>query len=280
MKVMIVGAAGFIGSTTATYLLKHPDFNVVSIDDLSTMPDPYNLEPARRATSRHAFHVADATDARIMGKILQIERPDTILFAVELDDRGMSAIATIQQECLKIGLDVDKIIVVCSHRGQEGDYLGLPALPDFSEMRNCTVVSTCRVFGPRQHSRHLIPRAIYKNLALTNVPVETNKTLAQEWLYIGEFFKALLMILQADHCAGAYCISSGDVATEHEIAEKISEIIKGDPTFESAKGLSEVISNTLDCSEIRNLGWRPTQNLAKALEHTVRWFSDNTWALR
>lgn len=276
MKVMIIGGAGFVGSATAIYLIQHTNFSIVSIDNLSSTNDIYNLEQARRATSRHEFYIADARDDVIMAKILRVESPDVVIFAIDLDDSGIAAVKAIDRARRSESLHFQKTIVICSHPGQSGSYGKLEDLPDFSGLPNHIIVSTCRIFGPRQHSRHFVPSVIYGIMGLAKA-AEPNKTEPQEWLYVLDFFKALLAIVVAPKNLGHYCVSSGQVATELEIAKNLEQIMEGGSQTEDA---SVVVSNTIDTSEINELGWKPLQDLNKALEHTARWYSDNKWARR
>jgi UDP-glucuronate 4-epimerase len=80
-KVAITGAAGFIGSTLADYLLHRGDI-VVAIDNFNTHYDPQ----VKRANIHHALADAhymlyedDIRDSSRMAEILKLEKPDTIV---------------------------------------------------------------------------------------------------------------------------------------------------------------------------------------------------------
>jgi UDP-glucuronate 4-epimerase len=80
-KVAITGAAGFIGSTLADYLLHRGDI-VVAIDNFNTHYDPH----VKRANIHHALADAhymlyedDIRDSSRMAEILKLEKPDTIV---------------------------------------------------------------------------------------------------------------------------------------------------------------------------------------------------------
>lgn len=280
MKVMIVGAAGFIGSTVAAGLIKSTNFQVVSVDNLSTISDVYNLEPARRATSRHQFYIANANDEAIMAKILKIERPSAIVFAIELDADGIAAVRSIAALCEKLELH-PKVLVTTSHPTQTGtSYLKGPT-PDFSDLPEHTLIFTCRVFGPRQHSKHFVPAVIYDSLGMIDWQIQADESDVQEWLYVGDFFKALSLVLSSQVVFRELCVSSGLFATEAEVASKIQKIVGQERARDERQLQSSIVSNTLNSSQIVELGWSPTADLDRALEHTLRWFSDNhQWALR
>jgi UDP-glucuronate 4-epimerase len=80
-KVAITGAAGFIGSTLADYLLHRGDI-VLAIDNFNTHYDPQ----VKRDNIRHALADAhytlyedDIRDSSRMAEILKLEKPDTIV---------------------------------------------------------------------------------------------------------------------------------------------------------------------------------------------------------
>ena len=80
MKVMVTGAAGFIGSTLCEDLLARGD-EIVAVDNFNDF-----YEPARKRAnvagfrdhSRCVFAEADITDAEAMSKLVESQRPDAI----------------------------------------------------------------------------------------------------------------------------------------------------------------------------------------------------------
>jgi UDP-glucuronate 4-epimerase len=81
MKILVTGAAGFIGSTTAHALLDRGD-EVIGIDNLSHYYD-VTLKEARlaRLTSRSnfGFHRIDISDPKAMHEVMRATRPQRIV---------------------------------------------------------------------------------------------------------------------------------------------------------------------------------------------------------
>jgi UDP-glucuronate 4-epimerase len=81
MKVLVTGAAGFIGCFTAKALLDRGD-QVIGLDNLNDYYDP-RLKQARLALleGRNGFHFtkADLADAEVMDAVFQAERPDRVV---------------------------------------------------------------------------------------------------------------------------------------------------------------------------------------------------------
>jgi UDP-glucuronate 4-epimerase len=80
-KIAITGAAGFIGSSLADYLLQRGE-SVVAIDNFNSQYDPH----IKRANIRHALtnirykmYENDIRDSSRMAEILKLEKPDTIV---------------------------------------------------------------------------------------------------------------------------------------------------------------------------------------------------------
>src|SRR5687767_13469450 len=81
MKVLVTGAAGFIGSFTAKALLDRGD-QVIGLDNLNDYYDPA-LKQARLALleGRNGFHFvkADLADAEAMDAVFAAEKPDRVV---------------------------------------------------------------------------------------------------------------------------------------------------------------------------------------------------------
>ena len=81
MRILITGAAGFIGSTTAHMLLDRGD-EVIGIDDLNDYYD-VNLKLARlsrlQAKSAFSFHRIDVADAASFREVLQACQPQRVI---------------------------------------------------------------------------------------------------------------------------------------------------------------------------------------------------------
>ena len=81
MRILITGAAGFIGSTTAHRLLERGD-EVIGIDDLNDYYD-VNLKKARLARLQEkpgfSFHKLDIADAAAFREVYQSTTPQRII---------------------------------------------------------------------------------------------------------------------------------------------------------------------------------------------------------
>lgn len=84
MKILITGAAGFIGSNFTYYMLReHPDYDIVGLDLLTYAGNLETLGPAIK-NPKFKFVKADIADAPAMDKLFATERFDIVVnFAAE-----------------------------------------------------------------------------------------------------------------------------------------------------------------------------------------------------
>ena len=268
MKVMIIGAAGFIGSTAAAHMIQNTDFSIVSLDDLSGTPDVFNLEPVLASKNRHTFQVADVFDRRIMNAIIKLEKPDVILFVADskiAGRGGKDAFAALLETVYEGNNKIGKIVCVVPDN----------EILDCGNHKNVIFIKTCQLFGHRQSPDSIVPTTIFRLLHNTGpVPVPRNNI--QEWLYIGDFLTALVLLIKNGE-PKTYYVSAGFLATEAEVINKISVAMGATPALD--ENCSEM-KNIFYSKDIFELGWIPTRAIDEALSHTARWYQTNEWAFR
>ncbi|MBR2390457.1 MAG: GDP-mannose 4,6-dehydratase, partial [Mogibacterium sp.] len=84
MKILVTGAAGFIGSNFVFHMLKaHPDYEIVGLDALTYAGNLETLAPAIDEPN-FRFVKADITDADAINKLFEEEKFDVVVnFAAE-----------------------------------------------------------------------------------------------------------------------------------------------------------------------------------------------------
>lgn len=84
MKILVTGAAGFIGSNFTYHMLReHPDYDIVGLDLLTYAGNLETLEPAMK-NPKFKFVKADIADAPAMDELFAAEQFDIVVnFAAE-----------------------------------------------------------------------------------------------------------------------------------------------------------------------------------------------------
>ena len=91
--------------------------------------------------------------------------------------------------------------------------------------------------------------------------------------------KAVDFVLHNGSVGEIYNIGGGAEKTNLEITEMIIEKVGSD------KSMIEYVTDrpghdlrySLDCSNLKELGWAPEYDFDEALEETVKWYVDNRW---
>ena len=84
MKILVTGAAGFIGSNFVYYMLNaHPTYSIVGLDLLTYAGNMKTLKDALD-NNNFVFYKADIVDSVEVNRIFEKERPDIVVnFAAE-----------------------------------------------------------------------------------------------------------------------------------------------------------------------------------------------------
>ena len=69
MKILITGAAGFIGSNFTHYIINNTDHEVIGLDCLNYASDMRNLEPLMKKTNRFSFIHGNVNDTDLLKSI-------------------------------------------------------------------------------------------------------------------------------------------------------------------------------------------------------------------
>ena len=259
MKILITGAAGFIGSNFVFYMhKKHPEYSLVALDKLTYAGNLKTLTPML-GEKNFKFVRGDIADETFVFSICKSERFDVIVnFAAESHvDRSIEAPGVFLKTNIlgtQVLLDAAKEFNVSRFHqvGTDEVYGDLPLeRPDLFFTENTPItasspysaskasadllvmayhrtynmpvtISRCsNNYGPYQFPEKLIPLVIFRALEKREIPVYGTGENVRDWLYVEDHCKAIDMILQNGKVGQIYNIGGHNERTNLEVVKSI-----------------------------------------------------------
>ncbi len=133
-------------------------------------------------------------------------------------------------------------------------------------------------YGPRQYPEKLIPLMILNALHGDPLPVYGDGRQVRNWLYVEDFCRAIHTVLLDGRSGEAYNVGGPDECENIEVIRRVIELTGAD------ESLIEYVTDrpghdrrySLSSEKLRNeLGWEAQVRFAEGLERTVRWYRDN-----
>jgi dTDP-glucose 4,6-dehydratase len=311
MRLLVTGAAGFIGSNFVRYRReRHPDDHVVALDRLTYAGDPRNLDGLGIRLA-----VGDICDLDPTTDLLAEERVDTIVnFAAEshnslaVVDPGrffrtnVLGTQTLLEAARRRGVDRFHHISTCEVYGdlpldsgeaftEESPYrprtpysaskaaADLAVRAYFETFRLPVTITNCsNNYGPRQFPEKLIPLFLTNALDDRELPLYASTQHRREWLHVDDHCRAIDLVLERGREGETYNVGSGVEGSIEEIADLLLELT-GKP-----ESLKTIVADRpghdrrylLDSSKLRSeFGWLPEVSFADGLRATVEWYAAN-----
>ena len=311
MRLLVTGAAGFIGSNFVRWWLeRHPDDHVVALDRLTYAGDPRNLDGLGIRLA-----VGDICDLDPTERLLAEERIDTIVnFAAESHnslavvdpDRFFRTNVIGTQALLEAGrrqgvtrfhhvstcevygdlpLDSSEAFSEESPYRPRTPYNASKAGADHAVRAYfetfglpVTITNCSNNYGPRQFPEKVIPLFLTSALDDRELPLYASTQHRREWLHVDDHCRAIELVLERGREGETYNVGSGDERSIEEIADLVLELT-GKPA-----SLKTIVPDRpghdrrylLDSSKLRReLGWEPEISFEEGLRATVEWYSAN-----
>jgi dTDP-glucose 4,6-dehydratase len=259
MKILVTGAAGFIGANFVYYELNaHPEDEIVGLDLLTYAGNLETLEEATKS-SRFKFVKGDITDTAFVEKLFKEEKFDAVVnFAAEshvdrsIDDPSIFLKTNILGT--QILMDASRKYGVKRYHQVSTDevYGDLPLdMPDllFNEgfpLKSSSPYSASKAsadllvgayirtfelpatisrcsnnYGPYQFPEKLIPLMIANCLADKPLPVYGEGLNVRDWLYVGDHCKAIDLIVRKGAAGEVYNIGGHNEMSNIDIVKLI-----------------------------------------------------------
>ncbi len=145
------------------------------------------------------------------------------------------------------------------------------------------IVRCSNNYGPRQYPEKLIPSFISKIKHGEKVTLYGTGKNIREWIHVSDCAAGIILVLQSQKTNEIYNISSGHFYSNVEVAARILNHFGLDERrisyIEDRKGhdFRYAISSKKITDE---LGWVPKVDFQQGLTDTINWYSQNEWALQ
>ena len=313
MRILVTGAAGFIGSNFVHYWVeRHPDDSVVALDLLTYAGNRANLAGTE---DRVPFVQADIADLDIVENVMREHEIDAVVnFAAEshnslaVVDPGRffhtNVVGTqaLLEASRRVEVDRFHHVSTCEVYGdlaldsdesftEESPYRprtpynaskagGDHAVRAYFETWELpiTITNCSNNYGPFQFPEKVIPLFVTNALDDRPLPMYASTANLREWLHVRDHCRAIELTLERGKAGETYNVGSGVEASIEQIADRVLELT-GKP-----ESLKTIVPDRpghdrrylLDSSKIRNeLGWRQEIEFEEGMRETVEWYAAN-----
>ena len=259
MKILVTGAAGFIGSNFVFHMRKaHPEYDIIALDSLTYAGNLETLAPVMEE-DHFTFVRCDITDREGVRKVFEEHHPDVVVnFAAEshvdrsIEDPGVFLRTNIlgtqvlMDACREFGIQRFHQVGTDEVYGDlpldrpdlfftedlplqaSSPYSASKASADLLAMAYhrtyglpVTISRCSNNYGPYQFPEKLIPLMIANALADKPLPVYGTGENVRDWLYVEDHCRAIDMILENGKVGEVYNIGGHNERSNLDVVKTI-----------------------------------------------------------
>ena len=310
-RLLVTGAAGFIGSNFVRYWLEQrPGDRIVALDLLTYAGDLRNLDGLDVR-----FVQGDIGDLELVERVFAEDEIEVVVnFAAESHNSlavldpgrffrtNVLGTQTLLEAARRHGvsrfhhvstcevygdlpLDSDESFTEESPYRPRTPYNASKAAADHAVRAYgetfglpVTITNCSNNYGPRQFPEKVIPLFLTNALDERKLPLYASVENKREWLHVEDHCRAIELVLERGREGETYNVGSGDERSIEEIADLVLELTG------KAESLKEIVPDRpghdrrylLDSSKIRReLGWSPSISFGDGLRGVSGWYADN-----
>ena len=307
MRLLVTGAAGFIGSNFIHLLRQQrPDWTLRVLDLLTYAGHAANLEP-HLGDGSVELRVGDVADPEAVEQAL--EGMDAVVhFAAESHvDRSILGSAAFvrtnivgthtlleavrHRELPMVLVSTDEVYgdlgpddpafteanLICpsspySASKAGADHLALAFVRTFGT--DVRITRCSNNYGPRQFPEKLIPLMIGKIAQGEPCPVYGDGQQVRDWIHVDDHNEAVLAVLERGGVGEVYNLGGDNELANLQVLEDIGAAVGRAPVLEYVKDRpGHDRRYAMDCAKIAaELGWTAQRSWAEGLEQTVAWY--------
>lgn len=312
-NILVTGAAGFIGSEFARYMVqKYPHYNIIVFDKLTYAGNLDNLLPIDDEEN-YRFERGDIADREALRTVLKKYDIDTMVnFAAEshVDRSILAPDAFVHTDVVGVYILLDeghkhgigRFLQVSTdevygdiHEGLsvEGDNF-LPNSPyaaskaggelmvrayHITHKMDTVITRGSNTFGPYQYPEKLLPLFITEAMDDRPLPLYGDGKQVRDWLYVHDHVTGIDVALHHGKSGEAYNIAGENQQYNVDVIHTMLDLL-GKPRslikyVEDRKGHDRRYA--MDAAKLRALGWQRSTTFADALKATVDWYKQNEW---
>lgn len=314
MRILVTGAAGFIGSNFVRKILtgaypEFPDVEVTVLDKLTYAGNEQNLAPVADS-DRYSFVRGDICDGELLAAV--VPGHDAVVhFAAESHvDRSITGASDFvltnvlgTQKMLQASLDAgvgtfvhvstDEVYGSISEGSWSEDFPLAPNSPYSASKAGSDLVALAygttfgmdvRVtrcsnnYGPYQFPEKVIPLFVTNLMDGIPVPLYGNGLNIRDWLHVDDHCRGIALVLAAGRSGEVYNIGGGTELTNKELTGLIVSAMgyDWDMVTPVADRKGHDLRYSVDISKIsRELGYAPAVPFEAGLADTIAWYQQN-----
>lgn len=310
MKILVTGGAGFIGSNFIRMMFnRYPNIEIINLDKLTYAGNLDNLHDI--PMQGYTFIKGDICEPNNIRKIMKgvevlvhfaaeshVDRSikdSSVFITTNIVGTNTLLNCALQSDLKRfIHISTDEVYGSIDKDSFTEDAPLTPSSPYSSSKASSdllalsyyityglpvSIIRCTNNFGPYQYPEKLIPLFITNLIIGQKIPMYGTGLNVRDWIYVEDHCSGVDFVMNYGHSGETYNIGSGNELTNLDIAYKILRLLDLEDSMiefvKDRKGHDQRYS--LDCSKLKNMGWKPKYNFDAALKTTVKWYKENRW---